>query len=233
MHQSADYNHIFKFNLIGESGAGKTCLHTRFLRDKFRQYSSTIGIEFGIRTIEMCGQRIKLQVWDTAGQERFRSITRAYYRGSRGLLVIYDITARSSWENAKYWVEEARRSLVDHVDMMPFILVGTKNDLEHQRQVSPEEGQALALELGAAGWAKTSSLTGSEVESTFLRLTEAALLGVDPFSSYGAGLECCTPSAEVLQALYDKSSTGRAEKERIAALARSSQCLLQYFISVK
>jgi hypothetical protein len=60
-------------------------------------------------------------VWDTAGQERFRSITRAYYRGSRGLLVIYDITTRSSWENAKYWVEEAR-SLVDHVDMMPFIL---------------------------------------------------------------------------------------------------------------
>jgi hypothetical protein len=93
--------------------------------------------------------------------------------------------------------------------------------------VSPEEGQALALELGAAGWAETSSLTGSEAESTFLRLTEAALLGVDPFSSYGAGPECWTPSAEVLQALYDKSSTGRAEKERIAALARSSQCLLQ------
>jgi hypothetical protein len=81
--------------------------------------------------------------------------------------------------------------------------------------------------LGAAGWAETSSRTGSEVENTFLRLTEAALLGVDPFSSSGAGLECCVPSAEVLQALYDKSSTGRAEKERIAALARSSQCLLQ------
>ena len=62
------------------------------------------------------------QVWDTAGQERFRSITRAYYRGSRGLLVVYDITVRSSWENAKYWVEEVRRTLADDVDMMPFIL---------------------------------------------------------------------------------------------------------------
>jgi len=61
-------------------------------------------------------------VWDTAGQERFRSITRAYYRGSRGLLVVYDITVRSSWENAKYWVEEVRRTLADDVDMMPFIL---------------------------------------------------------------------------------------------------------------
>ncbi|ELR16222.1 Fbox domain and Ankyrin repeat containing protein [Acanthamoeba castellanii str. Neff] len=226
-HQSEDYDHLFKFNLIGDSGAGKTYLHTRFLPKFHRHHSSTIGVEFGSRTIEMCGQRIKLQVWDTAGQERFRSITGAYYRGSRGLLVVYDITARSSWKNAKYWVEEVRRSLADDVDMMPFILVGTKNDLEHQRQVSPEEGQALALELGAAGWAETSSRTGSEVENTFLRLTEAALLGVDPFSSSGAGPECCVPSAEVLQALYDKSITGRAEKERIAALARSSQCLLQ------
>jgi hypothetical protein len=102
--------------------------------------------------------------------------------------------------------------------------------MEHQRQVSPEEGQALALELGAAGWAETSSRTGSEVENTFLRLAEVALLGVDPFASSGAiGAEYWAPSAEVLQALYDKSSTGRAAKERIAAMeaARSGKCLLQ------
>ena len=112
---------------------------------------------------------------------------------------------------------------------MRVLTVGTKNDLEDQRQVSPEEGQALAQELGAAGWAETSSLTGSEVESTFLRLAEVALLGVDPFSSAGAGPECCVPSEEVLQILYDKSSTGRAAKERIAAMeaARSGKCLLQ------
>jgi len=128
---------------------GKTALHTRFFRDEFSlPYISTIGVEFGIKTIEMCGQRIKLQgitlspslrarsafldcfllnwvgitVWDTTGQERFRSIMRAYYRGSRGLVVVYDVTNRSSWEHAKYWINEVQRNLPDDVDMMPFLL---------------------------------------------------------------------------------------------------------------
>ena len=61
-------------------------------------------------------------MWDTAGQERFRSITRAYYRGSRGLVVVYDVTNRSSWENAKYWINEVQRNLPDDVDLMPFLL---------------------------------------------------------------------------------------------------------------
>jgi hypothetical protein len=109
------------------------------------------------------------------------------------------------------------------------LTVGAKNDLEHCRQVSPEEGQELALKLGAAGWAETSSLTGSEVESMFLRLAEVALLGVDLFSSSGVGPECCVPSEEVLQALYDKSSMGWVAKEWIVAMeaAWSGKCLLQ------
>jgi GTPase SAR1 family protein len=139
---------------------GKTAIHTRFIHQSFAsQWSHTIGVEFGIRTIELGGRRLKLQgwalpppifssdrigperttlvvlcahkrswclvmhaVWDTAGPERFRPTIRSYYRGACGMLVVYDITSRQSWENVKRWVEDVRRTLPDQ--MIPFI-VGT------------------------------------------------------------------------------------------------------------
>ncbi|XP_018426089.1 PREDICTED: ras-related protein Rab-13 [Nanorana parkeri] len=77
------YDHLFKLLLIGDSGVGKTCLIVRFSEDSFNStYISTIGIDFKIRTTEIQGKKIKLQVWDTAGQERFKTITTAYYRGA-------------------------------------------------------------------------------------------------------------------------------------------------------
>nr|XP_038936861.1 ras-related protein Rab-8B isoform X4 [Rattus norvegicus] len=77
------YDYLFKLLLIGDSGVGKTCLLFRFSEDAFNTtFISTIGIDFKIRTIELDGKKIKLQIWDTAGQERFRTITTAYYRGA-------------------------------------------------------------------------------------------------------------------------------------------------------
>uniref|UniRef100_A0A8C7ZJD5 small monomeric GTPase n=1 Tax=Oryzias sinensis TaxID=183150 RepID=A0A8C7ZJD5_9TELE len=77
------YDYLFKLLLIGDSGVGKTCLLFRFSEDSFNTtFISTIGIDFKIRTIELDGKRVKLQIWDTAGQERFRTITTAYYRGA-------------------------------------------------------------------------------------------------------------------------------------------------------
>ncbi|TKC50118.1 hypothetical protein EI555_001203, partial [Monodon monoceros] len=77
------YDYLFKLLLIGDSGVGKTCVLFRFSEDAFNStFISTIGIDFKIRTIELDGKRIKLQIWDTAGQERFRTITTAYYRGA-------------------------------------------------------------------------------------------------------------------------------------------------------
>uniref|UniRef100_A0A671VL72 small monomeric GTPase n=1 Tax=Sparus aurata TaxID=8175 RepID=A0A671VL72_SPAAU len=77
------YDYLFKLLLIGDSGVGKTCVLFRFSEDAFNStFISTIGIDFKIRTIELDGKKIKLQIWDTAGQERFRTITTAYYRGA-------------------------------------------------------------------------------------------------------------------------------------------------------
>lgn len=89
-----------KLLLIGDSGVGKSCCLLRFSEDSFTpSFITTIGIDFKIRTIDLDGKRVKLQIWDTAGQERFRTITTAYYRGAMGILLVYDVTDRKSFES--------------------------------------------------------------------------------------------------------------------------------------
>jgi GTPase SAR1 family protein len=86
--------------LIGDSGVGKSCCLLRFSEDSFTpSFITTIGIDFKIRTIELDGKRVKLQIWDTAGQERFRTITTAYYRGAMGILLVYDVTDERSFQS--------------------------------------------------------------------------------------------------------------------------------------
>ena len=89
-----------KLLLIGDSGVGKSCCLLRFSEDSFTpSFITTIGIDFKIRTIDLDGKRVKLQIWDTAGQERFRTITTAYYRGAMGILLVYDVTDEKSFNS--------------------------------------------------------------------------------------------------------------------------------------
>ena len=92
-----------KLLLIGDSGVGKSCCLLRFSEDSFTpSFITTIGIDFKIRTIDLDGKRVKLQIWDTAGQERFRTITTAYYRGAMGILLVYDVTDEKSFNSMSH-----------------------------------------------------------------------------------------------------------------------------------
>ncbi|RID58672.1 hypothetical protein BRARA_F01951 [Brassica rapa] len=143
----ADYDYLIKLLLIGDSGVGKSCLLLRFSDGSFTtSFITTIGIDFKIRTIELDGKRIKLQIWDTAGQERFRTITTAYYRGAMGILLVYDVTDESSFNNIRNWIRNIEQHASDNVNK---ILVGNKADMdESKRAVPTAKGQALADEYG-------------------------------------------------------------------------------------
>ncbi|KAG9281889.1 ras-related protein Rab-14 isoform X3 [Astyanax mexicanus] len=160
-----NYSYIFKYIIIGDMGVGKSCLLHQFTEKKFMaDCPHTIGVEFGTRIIEVNGQKIKLQIWDTAGQERFRAVTRSYYRGAAGALMVYDITRRSTYNHLSSWLTDARNLTNPNTVI---ILIGNKADLEAQRDVTYEEAKQFAEENGLL-FLEASAKTGENVEDAFL-----------------------------------------------------------------
>jgi len=163
----AEYDYLFKLLLIGDSGVGKSCLLLRFADDTYTEsYISTIGVDFKIRTIDLDGKTIKLQIWDTAGQERFRTITSSYYRGAHGIIVVYDTTDLESFNNVKQWLHEIDRYASDNVNKL---LVGNKSDLTTKRAVSFEQAKEFADSLGI-DFVETSAKNSSNVEKAFMMM---------------------------------------------------------------
>nr|POF13200.1 gtp-binding protein ypt2 [Quercus suber] len=161
------YSVEIKLLLIGDSGVGKSCCLLRFSEDSFTpSFITTIGIDFKIRTIELDGKRVKLQIWDTAGQERFRTITTAYYRGAMGILLVYDVTDERSFNNIRTWFSNVEQHATEGVNK---ILIGNKCDWEEKRAVSTEQGQALADELGIP-FMEVSAKSNINVEKAFFSL---------------------------------------------------------------
>jgi len=164
------YAYLFKYIIIGDTGAGKSCLLLQFTDKRFQPvHDLTIGVEFGARMVTIDNRQIKLQIWDTAGQESFRSITRSYYRGAAGALLVYDISRRETFQHLTRWLEEARSNGNENMTIM---LIGNKCDLEHRRQVSPEEGQKFAKQHDLM-FLETSAKTARNVEEAFLKPAEA------------------------------------------------------------
>jgi len=163
------YEFIFKYIIIGDIGCGKSCILHQFTELKFTQDSPhTIGVEFGTQIIEVMGKRIKFQIWDTAGQERFRAVTRSYYRGAVGALLVYDITRRATYNHITSWLTDVK-SLTNPNTII--LLIGNKRDLDDQRDVTYEEANLFAEENGLI-FVETSAKTGENVEEAFLKTSK-------------------------------------------------------------
>eukprot|EP00659_Diplonema_papillatum_P002025 gene2025-biopygen1991 len=162
----SEHAYIFKYIIIGDMGVGKSCLLHQFTDKKFLTDSPhTIGVEFGTRVVDVGDKTIKLQIWDTAGQERFRAVTRSYYRGAAGAILVYDITRRQTFNHITSWLQDARDLTNPQTVMM---LIGNKQDMDQSREVSFEEAQKFATEHGLL-FHECSAKTGLNVEEAFVK----------------------------------------------------------------
>ncbi|CAD8067993.1 unnamed protein product [Paramecium sonneborni] len=157
------YDWLVKVIVLGDSGVGKTNILTQYCDQKFSQnYMATIGVDFKIKTITVEDKKIKLQIWDTAGQERFRNITQTYYKGAFGIIFVYSIVDRNSFNNVETWIKSITENTTDEVCS---ILVGNKMDSQ-DRRVQSSEGQALATKYKMP-FIETSALENKNIQNIF------------------------------------------------------------------
>jgi Ras-related protein Rab-1A len=165
---NSDYDYLFKLLLIGDPGVGKSSILSSFVDNTFTDtHISTIGVDFKITNIELENKIIKLQIWDTAGQERFRTITTSYYRGAHGIIVVYDITNRESFNNIKFWLEEVLKYGTEKTNVL---IIGNKSDLPNKRVVSLEEAKNFADKY-SYDLIETSAKTNLNIYKMFFNMT--------------------------------------------------------------
>ncbi|KAF9311113.1 Ras- protein Rab-18 [Podila horticola] len=161
-----------KLLLIGSSGTGKSSLLMRFVDGVFLapdEISATIGVDFKVKVIDVEGKKYKLTIWDTAGQERFRTLTSSYYRGAQGVILVYDVSNRDSFNDLQTWFNELDTycSSKEVVRM----IVGNKVDKESSREVSRQEGQEFARKLQTL-FVECSAKTKLGVQQAFDELVQ-------------------------------------------------------------
>lgn len=162
-----EYSMIFKIILIGDSGVGKTNILSRYINNYYSDSTkSTVGVELGCKIEQINDTKVKIQIWDTAGQERYKSITKTYYKGAKGALIVYDISRKESFLNVDKWIGDLKEYGEENVCV---ILVGNKCDLENNRQVSTDEVSKKA-EQYKIGFCETSALSAKNIDLAFQML---------------------------------------------------------------
>lgn len=140
------YDWLAKVLIIGDSAVGKTNIMLRICDEKFiPSHVTTIGVDFKLKTIEVKGKKIKMQIWDTAGQERFKTITQQYYKGSHGIIMTYAVNDRNSFKSITNWLNQVKEKISNKE--VPIVLLANKCDLP-DREIEMSEGQHLADSLG-------------------------------------------------------------------------------------
>lgn len=161
---------VYKVLLLGDSTVGKTCFLMRYTDKTFQEiHMSTIGLDYRLKNMTLDnGKNVKLQIWDTAGQDRFRAITKNYYKGANGIILIYDVTSIQTYENVKNWLQQIREEASPNVVIY---LVGNKIDMSDERKIKKEEGEKLAGEFKLPFF-ETSAKEGTGVSETFEALVK-------------------------------------------------------------
>jgi len=208
MEEVDEYDMMIKVILIGDSGVGKTNIMSKFLKNQFLENSkATVGVEFGSKLFIHENHKIKAQIWDTAGQEKYKAITGAYYKGSKGALVIYDITRKDTFSNIDKWVNDLKTTGDPKITI---IIIGNKNDLADRRQVTKEEGEERAKSFGCA-FLETSAFSGDNIDKAFDIMVKEIY---EKFSSDTGGDEQLSPGEKVEDIKLDKEKASDKKKKK-------------------
>ena len=171
----------FKLTLIGEGNVGKTSLRRTFLGETFREdYILTMGSDFASKKISLNNIKYNLLIWDLAGQPLFKDIRKAYYRGCKGALVLFDLTRSETFKLLPNWIEELVSNNMN--TRLPIVLIGNKVDLRSKAEtMHPKYGEQYAEELSVwsgyeVPYIETSALTGENVDIVFTKLVEQIVI---------------------------------------------------------
>ncbi|MDH5404149.1 MAG: GTP-binding protein [Candidatus Heimdallarchaeota archaeon] len=167
-----EFDYAFKLVLLGDGAVGKTSLVRRYVDSSFKkEYLMTIGMEPKTKFADIYDKKICFQIFDIAGQKSFKTLREMFYRGTRGAIITFDLTNYESYSNVEMWINELRKN----VKNPELVLVGNKNDLESDREISKNEGDLLAQNLNCKLYVETSALTGDNVEEVFVTLGKSIL----------------------------------------------------------
>jgi len=169
----SNYDYTFKVLLLGDASVGKTSFTKRYCYNIFNPSERlTIGVDFHVKTIDLHGKKIKLQIWDIGGEERFRFLLPTYCLGANAAFLLYDITRPQTLDNISEWTNIVRQK----GGPVPIMLIGSKIDLEKsQRNITREYGIQIAEKHNMASFGEISSKTGQNVTKTFEVLTDLTL----------------------------------------------------------
>ena len=168
MESSPELDFVFKILLLGDSEVGKSCFLMRYSDNVFvENYITTIGLDYKLKIVKLdSGKTIKVQLWDTAGQDKYRTIAKNYYKGSHGILLLYDITKITSFENIREWIRDIKEEVSEKAIIF---LIGNKIDLTDNRKISKEKGEELAEEYKIPFF-EASAISGENVDEVFKAL---------------------------------------------------------------
>ncbi|KAL3853613.1 hypothetical protein ACJMK2_017145 [Sinanodonta woodiana] len=164
------FDYKFKLVLVGDAGVGKTSVFRRFQSGTYIETNaSTIGVDFTMKTLQIDGKLIKLHIWDTTGQEKFRSIIHSYYRSANGVVMVYDITKKASFDRLSQWLDDVKHYGDPNIVK---VLIGNKQDLENMREVPFKEAKSYAQHHGMIDVLETSARENINIDEVFLKLAK-------------------------------------------------------------
>ena len=199
MSEKAEPKIIVKLLLLGDSSVGKTSIIIKYISNKFMDTNiATLGVDYMDKTVDYNNLKVFLQIWDTSGEEKFRSITRNFYRNADGLLVVFDLTKKESYDHIRSWINEAK----ENNDKLKTILIGNKLDLKDERIVAIDVAKQFA-EKNNLKYIETSAKDGTNINESFQAIIDLLFDGksseeiLHEFTKQDSSLSVVNDSMEV------------------------------------